>query len=65
VGAWHAVSLEFQGGSLTARIDGVAVQTVADSSYSKGMVGLGVVGYALAQFDNFKVEALKLARSGQ
>jgi len=61
VGAWHAVSLEFQGGSLTARIDGVAVGTVADASYSKGMVGLGVVGYALAQFDNFKVDALQPA----
>ena len=34
---------------------------VSDSSYSKGMVGLGVVGYALAQFDNFKVESLKPA----
>jgi O-glycosyl hydrolase len=56
VGAWHALSLEFHGGSLIARIDGVALQTVADSSYSKGMVGLGVVGYTLAQFDNFKVE---------
>jgi len=62
VGAWHALSLEFQGGALTARIDGVASPVVADSSYSKGMAGLGVVGYALAQFDNFKVQPLKPAR---
>jgi hypothetical protein len=56
VGVWHGVSLEFQGNSLVARIDGVAVRRVSDSSYSKGMAGLGVVGYTLAQFDNFKVE---------
>jgi hypothetical protein len=62
VGAWHGLSLEFQGGSLTARIDGVTVQTVSDASYPKGMAGLGVVGYALAQFDNFKVDSLNPAR---
>ena len=62
VGAWHALSLEFQGSSLVARIDGVAVRTVSDSAYSKGMAGLGVFGYALAQFDNFKVEPVKPAR---
>jgi hypothetical protein len=62
VGAWHALSLEFQGGSLTARIDGAAVQTLSDSTYSKGMAGLGVVGYAPAQFDNFKVEPVNPAR---
>jgi hypothetical protein len=62
VGAWHGLSLEFQGGSLTARIDGVALPAVSDSSYSKGMAGLGVVVYALAQFDNFKVDALTPAR---
>jgi hypothetical protein len=61
VGLWHAVSLEFQGNSLIARIDGVTVQKVSDSSYSKGMAGLGVVGYALAQFDNFRVDAVKPA----
>ena len=62
VGAWHALSLDFQGGSLTARIDGVALPAVSDSSYSKGMAGLGVVGYKMAQFDNFKVEPLTAAR---
>jgi hypothetical protein len=56
VGVWHTVALEFQGASLVARIDGAAVQTVSDSSYSKGMTGLGVAGYSIAQFDNFKVD---------
>jgi len=56
VGVWHALSLEFQGGTVIARIDGVTLPTVSDSSYSRGMAGLGVVGYSLAQFDNFKVE---------
>ena len=59
VGTWHALSLEFLGGSLTARIDGAALPLVSDSSYSRGMAGLGVVGYTLAQFDNFKVDPLK------
>ena len=61
VGNWHGLSLEFQGASLTARIDGVVVGKVSDASYSKGMAGLGVVGYTLAQFDNFKVEAVRPA----
>jgi len=58
VGTWHELSLEFRVGTLTARIDRVKLQTVSDSSYPKGMAGLGVVGYALAQFDNFKVHPL-------
>jgi O-glycosyl hydrolase len=62
VGAWHAMSLEFQGGSLIAKIDGAALPAVSDATYAKGMAGLGVVGYALAQFDNFKVEPLTPAR---
>jgi hypothetical protein len=61
-GAWHGLSIEFQGGALTARIDGVALPVVSDSTYSKGMAGLGVSGYVLAQFDNFKVDSLKPAR---
>jgi hypothetical protein len=62
VGRWHAVSLEFQGNSLTAKLDGVTLQTISDATYSKGMAGLGVVGYKPAQFDNFKVEPLRPAR---
>jgi O-glycosyl hydrolase len=61
-GAWHGLSLEFRGGALTACIDGVALPPVSDSSYAKGMAGLGVSGYVLAQFDNFKVEPLKPAQ---
>jgi hypothetical protein len=52
------VSLEFQGGSLAAKLDGATLQTISDGTYPKGMAGLGVVGYALAQFDNFKVDRL-------
>ena len=61
MGAWHGLSLEFQGGSLTARLDGATLETVSDSSYSKGMAGLGVVWYVRAQFDNFRVDPLKPA----
>ena len=62
VGAWHAVSLEFHGASITARLDGGTLRTVSDSSYSQGMAGLGAVAYALAQFDNFKVDSAPTAR---
>jgi O-glycosyl hydrolase len=62
VGVWHAISLEFHGASITASIDGSTLQAVSDSSYSQGMAGLGVVAYALAQFDNFKVDSAQTAR---
>jgi hypothetical protein len=62
VGTWHGLSLEFQGGSVTARIDQVALPAISDSSYAKGMVGVGVNGYVMAQFDNFKVDPLKPRR---
>jgi hypothetical protein len=39
----------------------VTVGTATDSSYSREMVGLGVVGYHIAEFDNFKVEPVVAA----
>ena len=62
IGKWHTVSLEFHGASIVPSIDGAALPAVPDASYSKGMAGLGTVGYALAAFDNFKVEALNPAK---
>jgi hypothetical protein len=56
VNRWHNLALSFQGQTITAEIDHITVKTVADASYGKGMVGLGTVSYALAEFDNFKVE---------
>jgi hypothetical protein len=56
VNSWHNLRLTFQGSTITAEIDHVAVKTIADASYAKGMAGIGTVSYVLAEFDNFKVE---------
>jgi hypothetical protein len=32
------------------------VKTIIDESFAKGMVGLGTVAYAPAEFDHFEVE---------
>ncbi|MFI1092692.1 ricin-type beta-trefoil lectin domain protein [Streptomyces sp. NPDC020917] len=55
--AWHNVALTMQGSILTAKIDGRAVGSTNDSTFSQGMAGLGVVGYQTDQFDNFSVAA--------
>jgi O-glycosyl hydrolase len=55
INRWHNFALAFQGDSITAQIDRVTVKAISDPSFAKGMVGLGTVGYARAQFDNFKV----------
>lgn len=59
INQWHNLTLTFQGKSISAKIDRVTVQTLTDSSFEKGMAGLGVVGYVRAQFDNFKVEPVQ------
>jgi O-glycosyl hydrolase len=58
VSRWHHLSLAFQGSTIAAQIDGVTVKTISDASFAKGMVGLGTLAYAHAEFDNFKVEPL-------
>jgi len=55
VNHWHRLALSFSGNRITPRIDGRPLGEFSDGSYSKGMVGLGVVNYGLAQFDNFGV----------
>ncbi|MFF5075459.1 ricin-type beta-trefoil lectin domain protein [Actinoplanes sp. NPDC000266] len=52
---WHKLSLGFSGTRITAAIDGVTLATVNDSSYARGQVGIGVVGYQTNQFDNLTV----------
>ncbi len=55
---WHHLGLFFIADSITAQIDGVTVKTIVDRSFAKGMVGLGTVAYAPAEFDHFTVEPL-------
>jgi hypothetical protein len=64
VNTWHNLALVCNGDTLGAQIDGVTVGTASDSSYGHGMVGLGVVGYHNAEFDNFKVDPF-VARDGR
>ncbi|MGO8946501.1 MAG: RICIN domain-containing protein, partial [Ktedonobacterales bacterium] len=61
---WHTLSLQFQGSSITAGINGTTVGTATDSSYSAGQVGVGVSGWQNAQYDNFSVTTTGEANPG-
>ena len=54
-GTWQHLALTFNGGTISAAINGSTVGTVTDSTYSSGMIGLGVDGYQTDQFDNVSV----------
>jgi hypothetical protein len=50
---WHRLSLFTSNGIVSASIDGTALTSVADNTYTSGLVGLEVGGWQNAQFDNF------------
>ncbi|MER7751944.1 ricin-type beta-trefoil lectin domain protein [Kitasatospora sp. NPDC097643] len=52
-GRWHTVALTLEGTALTASIDGTAVGSATDASFTNGRAGLGVTGYQTDQFDDF------------
>ncbi|MFD8756985.1 ricin-type beta-trefoil lectin domain protein [Kitasatospora sp. NPDC059577] len=52
-GRWHTVALTLDDATLTASIDGAAVGSATDASFTNGRAGLGVTGYQTDQFDNF------------
>jgi hypothetical protein len=52
---WQHLALTFNGGTITAAINGTTVTTVTDSTYGSGMAGFGVNGYQTDQFDNLSV----------
>jgi len=54
---WHNIRLGFSGNQITASLDGGALGTVTDRSFTAGQVGFGVVGYQTNQFDNLSVTA--------
>ncbi|KAA2250966.1 galactosylceramidase [Solihabitans fulvus] len=54
-GRWHTLAVSFQGNTITAKIDGATVGSVADSTYPTGQAGLGVRGYQTDEFDNLAV----------
>ncbi|WP_083976083.1 RICIN domain-containing protein [Kitasatospora azatica] len=53
--SWHHLALTFQGGSITAKLDGTTLATVSDSSYAAGQIALGTGGYYPAQFSNLTI----------
>ncbi len=55
--AWHTLALGFSGDRITATVDGAALGSAVDDSYSAGQVGIGVAGYQTDQFDNLSVTA--------
>ncbi len=57
-GSWHHLALTLNGSSISGAIDGTAVGTVTDSTFKNGMIGLGVSGYQVDQFDNLSVLAV-------
>ncbi|MDH6118268.1 O-glycosyl hydrolase [Kitasatospora sp. GAS204A] len=52
---WHHLELSFQDSTITARLDGVTLATVTDSSYGAGQITLGTGGYYNAQFSNLSI----------
>ncbi len=53
-GQWHKLGLRFRGSQITAVVDGKVVGSATDSTYKKGLAGLGC-GWHLSYFDNFTV----------
>ncbi|HEV2635671.1 MAG TPA: ricin-type beta-trefoil lectin domain protein, partial [Actinocrinis sp.] len=54
-GSWHTIALKMQGSAISATIDGKAVGSTTDGTYTNGQAGIGVVGYQTDQFDNLNV----------
>ncbi|MDH6145829.1 MULTISPECIES: RICIN domain-containing protein [Kitasatospora] len=52
---WHHLSLDFQGSTITARLDGTTLATVSDGDYRAGQIGLGTGGYYPAQFSRLTI----------
>ncbi|HEV2637934.1 MAG TPA: ricin-type beta-trefoil lectin domain protein, partial [Actinocrinis sp.] len=54
-GSWHTIALTMQGSKISATIDGKAVGSATDGTYTSGQAGIGVVGYQTDQFDNLTI----------
>lgn len=55
---WHRLQLRFEGGSITAFIDGQQVAGISDSTHGHGMFSLGS-NWTRVQFDDLKVEPVE------
>jgi hypothetical protein len=54
-GRWHALSLAFASGTITASIDGAVVGSASDFTYGGGQIGYGTAQGETAQFDNLSI----------
>jgi hypothetical protein len=54
-GRWHTLALSFSGTTIAARLDGTAVGSVTDSTWSVGQAGYGTSQGETAQFDNLSI----------
>ncbi|MCW2880536.1 MAG: putative galactocerebrosidase [Sphaerisporangium sp.] len=54
-GRWHTLSLGFSGATITAKVDGATVGSVADSTWGAGQIGIGTGATETAQFDNLSI----------
>lgn len=52
---WHTAKLGFSGNRITATLDGTVLGAITDTSFTSGLVGVGVVGYQTNLFDNLTV----------
>lgn len=52
---WHRLTLAFSGSQIAPSIDDKPLPPITDATYANGMVGLGTLNYALAQFDNLRI----------
>lgn len=57
-GSWHHLTVSFSGNQITPSVDGTALTTVTDSTYSHGQTGLAVDSYATTQFDNYRAAGI-------
>jgi hypothetical protein len=55
---WHNLALVCDGNILSAQIDGATVGTATNSVNRRGLVGLGVLGFHSAEFQNFRVDTI-------
>jgi hypothetical protein len=53
-----AFTIHCNSNTLSAQIDGATVGTATNSVNRRGLVGLGVLGFHSAEFQNFRVDTI-------
>ncbi|MFC1737680.1 galactosylceramidase [Planctomycetota bacterium] len=61
INSWHNLKLKVIGENIMAIIDGIQAAAVCDSTFKRGMVGLGS-SWSHCRFDNFSVQPVTIKR---